>query len=55
MAPEALPAPMMMVRPLGRVGRCAGTQSEGSAASTAAWNMALSSTSGFILKAFPPE
>jgi hypothetical protein len=37
-----------MVRPFGRLGRCAGTQSEGSAASTAAWNMAFRSSRGGI-------
>jgi hypothetical protein len=47
-APDALPAPMTTVRPLGRFGRCAGTQSEGSAASTAAWNMAFRSSRGGI-------
>ena len=46
--PDALPAPITMVRPLSRAGRKAGTQSEGRAASTAAWNMVLRSCSGFI-------
>src|SRR6476646_5838008 len=48
MAPDALPAPMMTVRPLGLGGRCAGMQREGSAASTAAWNMDLSRSVGVI-------
>src|SRR5262249_43357055 len=43
----------MMVRPFGRGGRWAGTQSDGNAASTAALNMALSSTSAVILQINP--
>src|SRR5918994_6454205 len=42
MAAEALPAPRTIVRPLGGGGRCFGTTLSGSAASTAASNIALS-------------
>src|SRR4029453_16528123 len=55
MAPEAFPAPMITVRPLGLGGRCAGTQIEGRAASTAALNIALSSSSGFISSQSSPS
>jgi hypothetical protein len=43
-----------MVRPFGRFGRCAGTHSDGSAASTAAWNMALRSSGGVMCWAALP-
>ena len=42
-AADALPAPMTMVRPFGGFGRWAGTTLSGSAAATAASNMARSS------------
>src|SRR5262245_43104239 len=44
MAPPALPAPTTMVRPLGGGGRCLGSTRLGSAASTAARNMARRSS-----------
>ena len=46
--PDALPAPSTMVRPLGRRGQVRRNASEGRAASTAALNMASSSSLGFI-------
>src|SRR5688572_20332266 len=46
MAAEALPAPTTMVRPLGGAGRCRGTIFSGSAASTAAANMAFNKARG---------